>query len=70
MDIFNGKIVRISNSFIFKEPVYNYSGDFLFLWDEVMIPVRTESDYVYAEENPIDILNEIQGDYAKAAQLD
>ena len=39
-DLYNGRIVRIANSFIFKEPVFNYSADFPFLWDEIKLPVR------------------------------
>ena len=27
----------IANSFVFKEPVFNYSGDFPFLWDEIKL---------------------------------
>lgn len=30
-DLYNGRIVRIANSFVFKEPVFNYSADFPFL---------------------------------------
>lgn len=67
-DLYNGKIVRIANSFIFKEPVYNYSGDFPFLWDEVTIPIKTEGDYLYAQQKFQEILNEVQGEYAKSAQ--
>jgi small-conductance mechanosensitive channel len=29
-DLYNGRVVRIANSFVFKEPVFNYSGDFPF----------------------------------------
>lgn len=43
-DLYNGRIVRISNSFVFKEPVYNYSADFPFLWDEIVIPIKYGSD--------------------------
>ncbi len=67
-DLYNGKIVRIANSFIFKEPVFNYSGDFPFLWDEVVIPIKTESDFRYAKEKFMEILYEVQGDYAKGAE--
>lgn len=67
-DLYNGKIVQIANSFIFKEPVYNYSGDFPFLWDEVTIPIKTNGDYGYAHNQFLIILNEVQGDYAKGAQ--
>ena len=68
-DLYNGKIVRISNSFIFKEPVFNYSGDFPFLWDEVIIPIKTNGDYAFAREEFQQILDEIQGEYAKAAEV-
>ncbi|MEQ9363325.1 MAG: mechanosensitive ion channel [Leptospirales bacterium] len=43
-DLYNGRIVRVANSFVFKEPVYNYSADFPFLWDEIRIPIRHGSN--------------------------
>lgn len=43
-DLYNGRIVLVANSFVFKEPVFNYSGDFSFLWDEIVIPVQFGSD--------------------------
>lgn len=48
-DLYNGRVVRIANSFIFKEPVSNYSADFPFLWDELRIPIRYGSDWRNAE---------------------
>ena len=44
-DLYNGRIVLLANSFVFKEPVFNYSGDFPFLWDEIKIPVKYGSNY-------------------------
>lgn len=49
-DQYNGRIVRVANSFVFKEPVFNYSGDFPFLWDEITVPVKYGSDYRLARE--------------------
>lgn len=49
-DLYNGRIVRISNAFVFKEPVFNFSADFPFLWDEIMIPVKFGSDRRLARE--------------------
>ncbi|MBI5442806.1 MAG: mechanosensitive ion channel [Deltaproteobacteria bacterium] len=49
-DQYNGRIVRVANSFVFKEPVFNYSADFPFLWDEVVVPVRHGSDPGLARE--------------------
>jgi small-conductance mechanosensitive channel len=49
-DLYNGRIVLIANSFVFKEPVFNYSGDFPFLWDEIKIPIQYGSNYEKAKE--------------------
>lgn len=43
-DLYNGRIVRVANSFVFKEPVVNYSADFPFLWDEIKVPITYRSD--------------------------
>jgi small-conductance mechanosensitive channel len=49
-DQYNGRIVRIANSFVFKEPVYNYSADFPFVWDEITVPVKYGSDHTLARK--------------------
>ena len=67
-DLYNGRVVRVANSFIFKEPVFNYSGDFPFLWDEIQIPVRHGSDAKIARKILEDIGNEIVGDYSQKAK--
>jgi len=36
---YTGRIVTITNDKIFDEPVYNYSRDFPYLWEELTIPV-------------------------------
>ena len=49
-DQYTGRIVRVANSYIFNSPVYNYNADFEFLWDEIMIPLRFESDMNLAKK--------------------
>lgn len=66
-DLYTGRIVRIANSFVFKEPVFNYSGDFPFLWDEITIPVKYGSDYNVARQIFERVADEIVGDYAAQA---
>ncbi len=66
-DQYSGRIVRIGNSAVFKEPVYNYSGDFPFLWDEIVVPVSHDSDATLARSVIVDIANAVLGDYAKRA---
>ena len=63
-DLYNGRIVRVANSFIFKEPVYNYSADFPFLWDELTLPVRYGSNWEYTRKVLEQVVREICGDYA------
>jgi small-conductance mechanosensitive channel len=67
-DLYNGRIVRVANSFVFKEPVFNYSADFPFLWDEINLPVKYGSDQRLVREILQRILVEIVGDYAAWAQ--
>ena len=43
-DNYTGRIVKLSNAFVFKGPIYNYSQDFPFIWDEFNLPIRYGSD--------------------------
>lgn len=61
-DLYNGRIVRIANSFVFKEPVFNYSADFPFLWDEIKIPIKFGSDYDRTRKLLKDIADRITGE--------
>jgi small-conductance mechanosensitive channel len=38
---FTGRIVTVSNARIFAEPVFNYTRDFPFIWEEMAIPSPT-----------------------------
>jgi len=68
-DLYNGKMVRVANSFLFKDPVFNYSGEFPFLWDEIKVPIKTTSDQALARSILINILEEQVGQYAKESAL-
>jgi small-conductance mechanosensitive channel len=67
-DLYNGRIVLIANSYVFKEPVFNYSGDFPFLWDEIKIPVQYGSDYDKAKELLLEIGNAVAGDLTQQSK--
>lgn len=69
-DQYNGRVVRVANSFIFKEPVYNYSSDFPFLWDEITIPVRYGSNYEMARQGFQQVLDEVTGEHARRLKGD
>jgi small-conductance mechanosensitive channel len=46
---FTGRIVTVANSRIFDEPVYNYTRDFPYIWEEMRLPIGYSSDYKAAE---------------------
>jgi len=46
---FTGRIVTVSNAKIFSDPVYNYSRDFPFIWEEMIIPITYQADRNRAE---------------------
>lgn len=47
---FTGRIVTITNDKIFEQPVYNYTRDFPFIWEEMMIPIKYADDRRRVEE--------------------
>jgi small-conductance mechanosensitive channel len=67
-DLYNGRMVRVANSFVFKEPVFNYSGDFPFLWDEIVVPVKYGSDLSLAQTAFERVANDVTGDFARGAK--
>lgn len=67
-DNYNGRIVQVSNAFVFKGVVRNYSTDFPFVWDEVNIPVRYGSDIQLAERLILTSANNILSEYADFAK--
>ena len=64
-DNYSGRIIKLSNAFIFKGPVYNYSKDFPFIWDEFNIPIRYGSDIELAKSIIIKIASETLSNYTK-----
>ncbi len=47
---YTGRVVTVSNNQIFEEPVFNYTRDFPYLWEEIMIPVAYRDDRAKVEE--------------------
>lgn len=40
-----GRLVTLSNAFIFKEPLFSYSVHLHYIWDEIRIPIPYGSDW-------------------------
>ncbi|MBK8059755.1 MAG: mechanosensitive ion channel [Gemmatimonadetes bacterium] len=66
-DLYTGRVVRVANSFVFKEPVFNYSGDFGFLWDEVTLPVTYGVNQAEARAMLGRVVQEVAGEYVAPA---
>ena len=47
---FTGRVVTVTNAKIFDEPVYNYTHEFPYVWDEITIPIHYDSDRAKAEQ--------------------
>lgn len=67
-DLYNGRITHIANSYVFKEPLQNYSADYPFLWDEITVPIRTESDFNLARKVFHEVAHEVCGDYSEKSE--
>ncbi|WP_299112145.1 mechanosensitive ion channel family protein [uncultured Winogradskyella sp.] len=69
-DNYTGRIVKLSNAFVFKGPIYNYSQDFPFIWDEFNLPIRYGSDIDLAKSIIIKIASEMLSEYTTESKHD
>ena len=67
-DLYNGRIARIPNSAVLKGLVFNYSQGFRFVWDEINIRLKCESDHWHAREMLLRVGKETINDYLVEAQ--
>jgi small-conductance mechanosensitive channel len=63
-----GRIVRITNDKVFDTPIYNYTREFPFLWDEITIPVRYQDDRRRVEEILLDVARRNTHDILRDAE--
>lgn len=47
---YTGRLVTVTNGVIFDEPVYNYSRDFPYIWEEIVLPITYTDDRARAEQ--------------------
>jgi len=69
-DNYTGRIVKLSNSFVFKGPVYNYSQDFPFVWDEFNLPIRYGSDMELAKKIIVEVAQDKLSGYVQESIAD
>ena len=54
---YTGRVVAVSNAQVFDNPIYNYSRDFPYLWDEISVPIPYRDDRARAEEILLEVAN-------------
>ncbi|MGI8532892.1 MAG: mechanosensitive ion channel family protein [Geodermatophilaceae bacterium] len=47
---YTGRLVTVTNGAIFSEPVYNYTRDFPYLWEEIVLPIAYKDDRERVEQ--------------------
>ena len=47
---FTGRIVTVTNDTIFDQPVFNYTREFPYLFEEIVLPIKYDADRARAEE--------------------
>jgi small-conductance mechanosensitive channel len=55
---FTGRIVTVTNDKVFDEPVYNYTREFPFIWEEMTVPIPYRADRSRAEAILLDCVAE------------
>jgi small-conductance mechanosensitive channel len=65
---YTGRIVSVTNDKVFDEPIFNYTREFPFLWEEIKIPVSYQTDRRLAETILLDCAREVTGDIVREAE--
>jgi small-conductance mechanosensitive channel len=52
---YTGRLVNVTNDKIFDTPVYNYTREFPYLWEEMHFPIPYDGDYARAESILLDV---------------
>jgi small-conductance mechanosensitive channel len=63
-----GRIVLFPNSSVYQHPVYNYTLNFSYIWDELMLPVTYASDVAAATEILVKTGEEYTRDFVESAE--
>lgn len=65
---YTGRLVHVSNANIFDEPVYNYTHEFAYIWEEMRLPVPFGADRQRAEQILLDAAQKYTSDIAKLGE--
>ncbi|HZR22317.1 MAG TPA: mechanosensitive ion channel domain-containing protein [Vicinamibacterales bacterium] len=62
-----GRIVSVTNDKVFDEPIYNYTREFPYMWEEMKVPISYQTDRHLAEHILLDCAREVTDEVVKQA---
>lgn len=62
-----GRVIRVPNSTVFREPVANYSDGFDYIWDEIPVLVTFETDWKKARDILVEIADKFAAPLSESA---
>jgi len=58
----SGRLITIPNSLVLQTSIYNYTRDFAFVWDELIVSMAYESDLSHTKETVLKVARQVLGD--------
>jgi len=65
---YTGRIVSLTNDKIFDNPVYNFTREFPYMWDEMGFPIKYGTDYQRAESILLDVARRHTDEHVQKAK--
>ena len=66
---YTGRMVRVTNDKLFDTPVYNYTREFAYMWEEMHFPLAYGSDHAQAEAILLDVARSSTASIIEPARL-
>ncbi len=66
----SGRLLMIPNSLVINNPLYNYTLDHSFIWDEISIPLTYDSDWRLAKDLILGIIKKETASMTKQAEAE
>jgi small-conductance mechanosensitive channel len=67
---YTGRVVTVTNDKVFTEPIYNYTREFPYVWEEIALPVSYKDDRARAERILLDAASKHTLDIARVSEDD
>jgi small-conductance mechanosensitive channel len=65
---YTGRVVTVSNARVFDEPIYNYTREFPYIWEEMRVPIPYRADRAHAEAILLEVARQRTVDAARLGE--